>query len=245
MMKDPTALKKTTTGGAGTSTTEQKVAEAFHNSFITGGIADLVTIELEVVGDTYWLVDSGQANHFSKPSAATPQINDDGTANYEGSDCYIFIRFQNPQDVDMLNGQYRFPDSGKTSPFTGIYKVTLVESSFNDGFFKQKLKCIRMPLQTSDLAGLQTPRVDKAQALASDVQEQIPQPSSINSPPQPEVTFDKPPPVPVQQEIVALNSRPRNLVDFIRGQAQSATAKISSLANSRTNLNLPNIDINQ
>lgn len=226
MMKDPTALKKTTTGGADTSTTEQKVAEAFHKSFITGGSADLVTVDLEVTGDTFWLVDSGQANYFAKPSAATPQITDDGTANYEGSDCYIFIRFQNPQDVDTVSGLYRFPNSGKTSPFTGIYKVTLVESTFNDGFFKQKLKCIRMPLQASDLEGLPTPRVDKSQALASDVQEQNPQPSSLNSPPQPEVTFDPPPPVPVQQEIVALNSRPRGLVDFIRGQAQSVAQRL-------------------
>lgn len=226
MMKDPAALKRKTTGGADTSSTEQKVAEAFHNSFITGGSADLVTVDLEITGDTFWLVDSGIANYFSKASEATPQITNDGTANYEGSDCYIFIRFQNPQDIDMLNGLYRFGNNGKTSPFTGIYKVNLVTSTFNDGFFKQALKCIRMPLQATDLEGLATNRSDKSQALAVSVQEQIPQPSSLNTPPQPEVTFDPPPPVPVQQEIAALTGRARNLVDFIRGQAQSVAQRL-------------------
>lgn len=239
LMRDPTSLKKDTQGGAETKTTEQKVAESFHKAFVTGGSADLVTVDLEILGDTYWLVDSGIANYFAKPNAATPQITEDGTANYEGSDVYIFIKFQNPQDVDPLSGQYRWPNNGKTSPFTGIYKVNLVESSFSEGFFKQKLKCIRMPLQEKDLEGLQSVRVDRDQALASDVQEQKPQPSSMTTPTQPEVTRDPPPPVPVQREVAAFRSRSEQLTNFIREQAQSASSKISSIASARTNLTLP------
>ena len=48
------------------------------------------------------------------------------------------------------------------SPFSGIYKVTQVESKFQDGTFKQMLKCVRMPLQPDDLD--QPVQADKASA---------------------------------------------------------------------------------
>ncbi len=240
LLRDPAALKKENQGGAGTKSTEQKVAEAFNKAFITGGSADLVTVDLEIVGDTYWLVDSGMANHFAEPNPNTPLITNDGSANYEGSDVYIFIRFQNPQDVDPESGLYRWPNNGKISPFTGIYKVTLVDSTFNEGFFKQKLKCIRMPLQDTDLGGLQPVDADRDQALASDVKETKPQPTSLNTPTQPEVTRDPPPPVPVQTELASVRGARGNLADFVRQQAASASTKITALANKVTNLKLPN-----
>lgn len=239
LLRDPAALKKENQGGAGTKTTEQKVAEAFHKAFITGGSADLVTVDLEIIGDTYWLVDSGIANHFAEPNPNTPQITNDGSANYEGSDVFIFIRFQNPQDVDVLGGQYKWPNNGKVSPFTGIYKVTLVESNFAEGLFKQKLKCIRMPLQDKDLEGLQGVEADREQALAADVNETKPQPTSLNTPPQPEVRTEPPPPVPVQTELAEVGGG-QGVAAFIRNQAASATTRISALATKVTNLRLPN-----
>jgi len=239
LLRDPNALKKENQGGGGTKTTEQKVAESFHKAFITGSSADLVTVDLEILGDTYWLVDSGIANHFATPSAATPQITNDGSANYEGSDVYIFVRFQNPQDVDPVTGQYKWSKRGKVSPFTGIYRVTLVESTFVDGIFKQKLKCIRMPLQDKDLEGLQPVDADKENALAVDVNQPKPQPNGLNTPPQPEVTRDPPPPVPVQTELAALGGQRGNLASFVRTQAAAVSSGITRLANAASNLRLP------
>jgi hypothetical protein len=45
---------------------------------------------------------------------------------------------------------YDFPDDGRESPFSGIYKVIQCENTFADGTYRQKLKCIRMPLQAAD-----------------------------------------------------------------------------------------------
>jgi hypothetical protein len=46
-------------GGKGDKTTEQNVAENFQKAFLSGNSADIVAVDLEILGDTYWLVDSG------------------------------------------------------------------------------------------------------------------------------------------------------------------------------------------
>jgi hypothetical protein len=50
-----------------------------------------------------------------------------------------------PADVNTLTGLYDFSIAGKESPFGGIYRIASCENTFNDGSWKQKLKCIRMP----------------------------------------------------------------------------------------------------
>lgn len=140
-------------GGADAKITEQRVAEAFHEAFISGSSADLVNLDLEILGDTYWMVDSGFANYFSPESTITDQITEDGTCNYEGSDVYIMITFRTPADIDPVTGMYQFSTKGKESPFSGIYRVTRLENTFYEGVFKQRLTCIRMRGQSSDYDG--------------------------------------------------------------------------------------------
>lgn len=132
-------------GGSGDKTTEQNIAENFQKAFISGNSADMVTVDLEIMGDPYWLVDSGMGNYFSPADKPTSQITDDGTMNYESGNIYIYITFKTPADINDGTGLYDFSVSGKESPFGGIYRVNLVENYFQDGFWKQKLKCLRMP----------------------------------------------------------------------------------------------------
>lgn len=136
-------------GGAGSTDVEQKVAEAFQNAFINVTSADLVKVELEIMGDTYWLVDSGFSNYFAKESAKSPLLTEDGTANYEGQDVYIFITFRTPADVNQRTGNFEF-NKDKVSPFTGIYRVVKCVSKFAEGQFRQTLTCVRLQAQPSD-----------------------------------------------------------------------------------------------
>ena len=144
-------------GGAGVKNVEKKIAESFHEAFISGSTADLISVDLEVIGDTYWLVDSGISNYFAKPSSTSEQITQDGTANYEGSDIYIYITFRTPADIeetpDGFTGLYRFGRGGQESPFSGIYKVTKCTSLFSSGTFTQTLRCLRMQGQKFDYDG--------------------------------------------------------------------------------------------
>jgi hypothetical protein len=137
-------------GGSRQTDTEQQVAQSFHNAFVNGSSADLVTINLEILGDPYWMIDSGIGNYFSRPTAPGSQITEDGTMNYESGDVYIYLTFKTPVDVNESTGLYDFPYSGKESPFSGIYKVVMCESIFSEGGFRQKLQCVRMPGQATD-----------------------------------------------------------------------------------------------
>jgi hypothetical protein len=132
-------------GGSDQKSVEQNVAENFQQKFISGNSADLVTIDLEILGDPYWLVDSGMANHFSSSFAPTDQITEDGTMNYESGNVYIYLTFRTPIDVNTTTGLYDFSQVAEDSPFGGIYRIVQCENTFSDGNWKQKLKCIRMP----------------------------------------------------------------------------------------------------
>ena len=132
-------------GGSDQKSVEQKVAENFQQKFISGSSADMVTIDLEILGDPYWLVDSGMANHFSSSFAPTSQITEDGTMNYESGNVYIYITFRTPIDVNTTTGLYDFSQVQEESPFGGIYRVVQCDNTFSDGNWKQKLKCLRMP----------------------------------------------------------------------------------------------------
>jgi len=142
--RDPRLLKGFK-GGSEYKSVEQNIAENFQEAFISGSSADMVTVNLEILGDPYWLIDSGMSNYFVGAASPTAQITDDGTMNYESGNVYIYITFRTPADVNTLTGLYDFSIAGKESPFGGIYRVVSCENQFNDGNWKQKLKCIRMP----------------------------------------------------------------------------------------------------
>ena len=132
-------------GGNSDKSVEQNVAENFQQAFISGNSADLVTVDLEIMGDPYWIVDSGIGNYFSRSASPKSQITDDGTMNYEGGSVYIYLSFKTPADINETTGLYDFSVAGKESPFGGIYRVNMCENTYSDGQWKQKLKCLRMP----------------------------------------------------------------------------------------------------
>lgn len=132
-------------GGSGEKTTEQNVAENFQRAFLSGNSADLVTVDLEILGDPYWIVDSGIANYFAPVAEDTSQVTADGTMNYESGNIYIYLTFRTPADINETTGLYDFSVAGKESPFGGIYRVNLCENIYQDGVWKQKLKLLRMP----------------------------------------------------------------------------------------------------
>jgi hypothetical protein len=151
--RDPRLLKGYK-GGSSEKTTEQNIAESFQQAFISGNSADLVTVDLEIMGDPYWIVDSGIGNYFASAPTPVSQITNDGTMNYESGNVYIYLTFKTPADINETTGLYDFSVAGKDSPFSGIYRVNMCENTFSDGQWKQKLKCLRMP-------GPQGPEADK------------------------------------------------------------------------------------
>ena len=138
-------------GGSGDVDVEQKIAQSFQDAFLNVTSADLVKINFTVMGDTYYLIDSGLSNYFATESSSSTLLTEDGTMNYEGQDVYIYITFRTPADINERTGGFEFDDG--VSPFSGIYRVIKVISKFEGGTFKQELQCIRMQAQPTDFDG--------------------------------------------------------------------------------------------
>jgi len=153
--RDPSLLAKRVSGGSGTKDVEQVVAESFHNAFINGSSADLVSVKLQIMGDPYWLVDSGIANYFSPASAENELITEDGTMNFESGEVYIYLTFKTPADVNETTGLYDFSNEQEESPFSGLYRVTTCENMFEGGMWIQELSCVRYQRQPNDFDGKQ------------------------------------------------------------------------------------------
>ena len=107
---------------------------------------DQVSAEVEIIGDPYYLVTGTIGNY-------RPPINEDGTAGdgeapYATSDVMVVLTFRNPSDIDTVTGEMIFDQT--TAPYSGIFRVIEVLSSFKDGKFSQTLKLLRIPAQFID-----------------------------------------------------------------------------------------------
>ena len=147
--QDPDAIKLPF-GGSGHLKPEHLVANMFQKAFLDNGQANLVNAKIEILGDPYWLVDNGIGGYLPGPGD-TEQITEDGAANYEAGDIYVYVRFRSPIDMDEA-GTYFWDEQSefKDNPFSGIYKCIKLETKFSGGVFKQELDLVRMPLQASD-----------------------------------------------------------------------------------------------
>jgi hypothetical protein len=105
-------------------------------------------LEMEIIGDPYYIVQSGQGNYTASATQYS-NLNDDGSMNYQNGEVDIIVNFRTPIDINQTSGLYNFKGSA-SSPVTqwsGMYSVTDVISTFRDGQFKQTLKGFRRTLQ--------------------------------------------------------------------------------------------------
>lgn len=158
---DPDLLNKQYVGGSTAGSTEHKIAEAFQNSFLKSG--DMISCDIELLGDPFWMLDSGVGNYITQK--VNEGVTVDGTATYEGSEVYVYVTFRTPADVLEQTGLMGFPEQGKISGFSGIYKVLECENKFADGRFTQVLKMVRMPGQATDFTIEKEPAQDRNSAL--------------------------------------------------------------------------------
>lgn len=101
----------------------------------------LTNLSITIVGDPFYLITENFAGIISDSSA--PETNA-GQANI-ATGIYITLRFRNPTDYDPETGLMSFDDNGRTNSFTGVYQVTNVENTFNDGVFQTKLDLFKQP----------------------------------------------------------------------------------------------------
>ena len=139
-------------GGGGTETPTQRVAKTFHDA-ITNPY-DMIVLDLEIMGDPYWIVSSGMGNYNATPVPGVKDLNKDGSVSWQTSEVDVIVNFRSPIDINQITGMYDFkgpnhqdmtkdPKAGPAIGFTGLYCVNKITNTFRNGEFRQTLTGFR------------------------------------------------------------------------------------------------------
>lgn len=163
-----TTFSKTSTGtdskgGGGGDTVATRAARLFHDAITKG--TDMQLLNMDIIGDPYYIAQSGQGNYTAKPTEFK-NLNNDGTVNYQNGEVDIIVNFRSPTDINQFTGLYNIdradPNKQKSTPvlgFSGLYQIVKVVSRFKTGSFTQSLEGLRRRGQENKTVGT------KAQAL--------------------------------------------------------------------------------
>ena len=124
------------------------VAKQFQARILNLG-TEKVQADMTIIGDPYYLADSGLGNFTNTNSTSRVNLTATGAMDYQSSEVDILINFLTPVDLNS-SGSLTFPDDIKTEleiPFSGLYKVIAVKSRFEKGKFTQVLNLARRPNQ--------------------------------------------------------------------------------------------------
>jgi hypothetical protein len=120
------------------------MARSMHTA-VTDSKASMISGELEILGDPFFLVTGGVGNFNPKPDRSARGKLADGSAAHTYSEILITINFRNPVDIQSLSEGGLMYFNPERVPFSGIYRVISVTHTFKDGKFQQRLKVLRMP----------------------------------------------------------------------------------------------------
>lgn len=145
--------------------TNQRQARSLQEAIFKGSKADLVAIDLEILGDPAF-IQSHELFHPKKTDGVKKEskniIYNEETGHISTRDMEIHLRLnlRTPSDYDETTGFMNFDktfEGGSTisSMFNGIYKVLTVTHTLSGGQFKQTLNTIRVYDQQEDLVGEQ------------------------------------------------------------------------------------------
>lgn len=147
--KDVTQIKNDSQGGGGETHSANQVARNYNDAIVNSNV-ELVIVYLTIMGDPYYIADSGAGNYSAELDPGSLNITKDGTIEYQRSEADIILNFRTP--VDIGDPWMKFPGLG-TEPvgaFSGLYQVVTVNNKFEGGQFTQELKLKRRPNQELD-----------------------------------------------------------------------------------------------
>lgn len=175
----------------------RQMAYQMYNNMINSSVA-LYQGEFTILGDPYFLV-GGDGN---TNGVAHGKVADNGAASAIAGDILVILNFYNPNDLDYKTGLMDL--SNVPVPFSGIFRIYQVTSSFKAGVFKQILHFTRMPanpdltaeyrsaiteVTNPSKAKLQdaapptvTPKTNATGVVVSELENTTPTPASITAP---------------------------------------------------------------
>jgi len=126
----------------------RKRAKDLFSSVMSDGV-DMVNLDMQIVGDPAWIPtsDAYWQDKVRKGEQYTQAFMEDGTINYNLSPPFIQVNLKTPTDYNETTG-LQDPSKAINSSFSGIYRITQVDSTFSGGAFQQRLTGLRAPMQS-------------------------------------------------------------------------------------------------
>ena len=141
-------------GGGGQEKAATRAARMFHQALTNP--MDMYNLSLDIMGDPFWIPQSGLGNYTAKETPGIKDLNNDGSVSYQSSEVHIYVNFRSPLDINQATGLYTFGGLSQNAPviaWTGLYNVNQVTSSFKGGVFRQNLRGFRLPMQEAGQEG--------------------------------------------------------------------------------------------
>jgi len=138
-------------GGGGNSTMASRAAMQFNQ--ILNDSTDMVNMDLEIIGDPYYIAHSGTGTYNAKPTQFK-NLNLDGSVNHQSGEVDIKVHFRSPLDLNQSTGLYNFATVSKDAPvlqFNGFYQVIYATHRFRSGVFTQVLRLRRRKNQDNPI----------------------------------------------------------------------------------------------
>jgi hypothetical protein len=133
-------------GKGGEETDEDRAARVFHDAITYGG--DLQRIQMDIMGDPYWLSGNGLGNYSSQPSSFF-NVSKDGSVSFQNGEVDMLFTFRTPIDLNSGTGLYTMAGN-RAGQFTGLYSVKRVIHRFSGGQFTQTLNALRRRINPDD-----------------------------------------------------------------------------------------------
>ena len=130
---------------------EVQVARQFNEKIVNSNV-DLLQLQLQIVGDTYFLPNSGMGNLVVADLRNRNKAIEfgDNEMNYLNTQVHVEVNFNTPVDINEQTGDMNLgtiqsaekKQNIKLGVFSAIYRVTKVRSEFSGGRFIQDLDLV-------------------------------------------------------------------------------------------------------
>jgi len=119
---------------------------------IENPVADLIMVDMEVLGDPLYIEQKSVSNRSMKDSFVedSPSIDSYGAITTDEYEVYVQVNFKVPTDLNDETGLFDKINSNDTAFFRGIYKAFMCEHRFDQGVYTTLLTMVRMRYQNQD-----------------------------------------------------------------------------------------------
>jgi hypothetical protein len=124
------------------------IAQAFNKALYDGQV-DLINAEMEIMGDPYFIADSGIGN-FSNSGSGSFNMTTNYSMDYQSGEVHVLINFRTPVDYGA-NGIMDFGPTEVVEAYSGLYKVNTVTTKVSKNKFTQMLRMLRVQNQETVL----------------------------------------------------------------------------------------------